>query len=251
MSKFLQYTLLTALGCGLVLGLGTPFDLLGQGETVNVSIVDFAFNPKTITVSVGTTVQWTNNGGAPHTVTSTSGSPAFDSGTLSSGETFRHTFTTAGEFSYRCSIHPSMTGKVIVAQAQSGPKTFTAKLDGAQEVPAPPKPNAKAIGAGAFVLSSDGKELGFALTYADLSGPAVAIHFHNGEVGKAGPVVQTICGPQNQNPLLGACPAGTAGTLAGVWKIPAEQADALLKGNLYVNVHTSDNPGGEIRGQIK
>jgi plastocyanin len=251
MSKSVQYTLLTVLACGLVLGLGTASDLLGQSEMVNVSIVDFAFNPKTITVPVGTTVQWTNNGNAPHTVTSTSGSPAFDSGTLNSGDTFRHTFTTAGEFSYRCSIHPSMTGKVIVAQAQSGPKTFTAKLDGAQEVPAPPKPNAKAIGAGAFVLSSDGKELGFALTYSDLSGPAVAIHFHNGEVGKAGPVVQTICGPQNQNPLLGACPAATNGTLGGVWKIPTEQAEALLKGNLYINVHTSDNPSGEIRGQIK
>lgn len=118
MSKFLQYALLTALGCGLVLGMGTPSDLLGQSETVGVSIVDFAFTPKTITVPVGTTVRWTHNGSAPHTVTSTSSPKAFDSGTLNSGDSFEFTFKTAGQFPYRCSIHPSMTGTVIVEGQQ-------------------------------------------------------------------------------------------------------------------------------------
>ncbi len=209
----------------------------------------YYFSPATVTIPVGTTVTWVNRTSVIHTVTSRTG--AFDSGDVPPGREFKYTFTQAGTYDYYCRYHAAMSGRIVVEQAQKELKLFTAQLEGAQEVPAPPKPNPKAIGAGAFVLSSDSKELGFALTYSDLSGPAVAIHFHNGEVGKAGPVVQTICGPQNQNPLLGACPAGTAGTVAGVWKIPAEQADALLKGNLYVNVHTADNPGGEIRGQIK
>lgn len=116
MSTFLRYTLGTVLSCGLVLGLGISFELTGQ-QTVNVRIVDFAFNPKTITVPVGTTVRWTNTGNAPHTVTSTNSPRAFDSGTLNPGDSFEFTFNTPGQFPYFCSIHPSMTGMVIV-QAQ-------------------------------------------------------------------------------------------------------------------------------------
>lgn len=209
----------------------------------------YYFSPETVTIPVGTTVTWVNRTSVTHTVTSRTG--AFDSRDVQPGGEFKYTFTQAGTYDYYCRYHGGMTGRIIVEQAQKELKTFAAKLEGKQEVPAPPKPNGKAVGTAALVLSSDGKKLGFALTYADLSGPATAIHFHNGEVGKAGPVVQTICGPQNQNPLLGACPGETAGTLAGVWEIPQEQRDALLKGNLYVNVHTPDNPGGEIRGQIK
>ncbi|MFN4218479.1 MAG: cupredoxin domain-containing protein [Candidatus Bipolaricaulia bacterium] len=118
MSRFTKFTLLTGLILGLTLGFGRGADLFGQGGTVNVSIVDFAFTPKTITVPVGTTVRWTNNGSAPHTVTSTSSPRAFDSGTLNSGDSFEFTFKTAGQFPYRCSIHPSMTGTVIVEQKE-------------------------------------------------------------------------------------------------------------------------------------
>lgn len=116
MKKFLRFALVIGSVLGLTLGVGKDTNLFGQGGTVNVSIVDFAFTPKTITVPVGTTVRWTNNGSAPHTVTSTSSPKAFDSGTLNSGDTFQHTFTTAGQFPYRCNIHPSMTGTVIVEQ---------------------------------------------------------------------------------------------------------------------------------------
>lgn len=241
----------------VILALGV-LGVVGQPQGVTIIMgssgggyygTTFYFSPETVTIPVGTTVTWVNRTSAIHTVTSRTG--AFDSKDVPPGQEFKYTFTQAGTYDYYCRYHSEMTGRIIVEQAQKEPKLFTAKLEGKQEVPAPPKPNEKALGVGVFVLSSDGKELGFALTYADLSGFATAIHFHNGEAGKAGPVVQTICGPQNQNPLLGACPEGTAGTLAGVWKIPQEQADALLRGNLYVNVHTADNPGGEIRGQIQ
>lgn len=118
MNRFTKFSLLAMVIVGVVLGPGTSVALLGQGGMVNVSIVDFAFTPKTITVPVGTTVRWINNGSAPHTVTSTSSPRAFDSGTLNSGDSFEFTFKTAGQFPYRCSIHPSMTGTVIVEGQQ-------------------------------------------------------------------------------------------------------------------------------------
>lgn len=118
MSRVMKLTAFTIVVVGLALGFGKNGDLFSQGNVVSVSIVDFAFTPKTITVPVGTTVRWTNNGNAPHTVTSTSSPKAFDSGTLNSGDTFQHTFTTAGQFPYRCNIHPSMTGMVIVVEPQ-------------------------------------------------------------------------------------------------------------------------------------
>ena len=124
MSKLMKLTAFTIAVVGLTLGLGRSPELLGQGGTVSVSIVDFAFTPKTITVPVGTTVRWTNNGNAPHTVTSTSSPRAFDSGTLNPGDTFQHTFTTAGQFPYRCAIHPSMTGTVIVEQQKEEAQEF-------------------------------------------------------------------------------------------------------------------------------
>jgi plastocyanin len=124
MSRVMKFTAFTIVVVGLALGFGKNGDLFGQGNVVSVSIVDFAFNPKTITVPVGTTVRWTNTGNAPHTVTSTSSPKAFDSGTLNSGDTFQHTFTTAGQFPYRCSIHPSMTGTVIVEQQKEEVQEF-------------------------------------------------------------------------------------------------------------------------------
>jgi plastocyanin len=78
---------------------------------VAVEIKGFAFNPLTITISKGTTVTWTNSDSAPHTVTSDS----FDSGRLSQGQTFSHTFDQSGTFEYSCTIHPTIVhGKVIV-----------------------------------------------------------------------------------------------------------------------------------------
>jgi len=79
---------------------------------VTVSIKDFAFNPATITITKGTKVTWVNEDSAPHTATSEG---SFDSGTLSKGQSFSYIFAETGTFNYKCSIHPSMKGKVIVA----------------------------------------------------------------------------------------------------------------------------------------
>lgn len=82
------------------------------GGGTAVSIVDFSFNPATLTVAKGATVTWTNTGSATHTVTADDGS--FDSGNLSGGSNFSHTFSTAGTFTYHCAIHASMKATITV-----------------------------------------------------------------------------------------------------------------------------------------
>jgi plastocyanin len=77
-----------------------------------VSIASFSFQPAALTVAVGTTVTWTNNDSASHTVTADDGS--FKSGTLGKGGTFSQTFATAGTFAYHCAFHSSMTATITV-----------------------------------------------------------------------------------------------------------------------------------------
>jgi plastocyanin len=95
----------------------------------SVSIVDFAFEPATLEVSAGTTVVWTNTGQAPHTVTG----DFADSGVLESGQTFSHTFTETGDFSYICAIHPQMTGTVRVGAGAATDSTPAALAVGGAE----------------------------------------------------------------------------------------------------------------------
>jgi plastocyanin len=81
-------------------------------ETVEVKIDNFSFGPTELTVTVGTTVTWTNRDDIPHTVVSTD--KVFKSKVLDTDEKFSYTFTQVGSFPYFCSIHPKMTGKVVV-----------------------------------------------------------------------------------------------------------------------------------------
>src|SRR5258705_5971064 len=70
-------------------------------KKVSATIAGFSFQPSSITVSVGDTITWTNNDGTPHTVTADDGS--FNSGAISPGASFSHTFLSAGTFAYSCS----------------------------------------------------------------------------------------------------------------------------------------------------
>jgi plastocyanin len=79
-------------------------------DRVEIDIVDFAFEPSSLTIPAGTTVIWTNTGVAPHTVTG----DFADSGILEPGQTFEWSFTDAGTFPYLCSLHPQMTAEIIV-----------------------------------------------------------------------------------------------------------------------------------------
>lgn len=81
------------------------------GDTV--AIRGFAFEPPSVRVTAGNEVVWTNEDPAEHTVTAENG--GFDSGTLSEGDTFSHGFAEPGRYPYRCVIHPSMTGTIVVS----------------------------------------------------------------------------------------------------------------------------------------
>jgi plastocyanin len=106
----------------VVLGLGIAGLRAGTGdvapgvqqktEATNVRIDNFSFGPVELTVPVGTTVVWTNHDDIPHTVVSVD--KVFKSKVLDTDETFSFTFTSAGTYPYFCSIHPKMTGKVLV-----------------------------------------------------------------------------------------------------------------------------------------
>jgi plastocyanin len=82
--------------------------------TQSVKINQFAFGPQSITVKVGTTVTWTNGDQDSHTVTSQGNSGPLKSATLGNGDTYKYTFTKAGTYEYLCTIHPFMTGTVVV-----------------------------------------------------------------------------------------------------------------------------------------
>lgn len=121
---------------------------------------------------------------------------------------------------------------------------FTARIDGAQEVP---PVSTTATGTGSFTLSSDLTMLKWSISYQGLSGTLSAAHFHTGAPGVAGPVVKAIAGAGG----------ATEATISGTWTstdasqpLTAALVDSLLTGRLYVNFHTSANPGGEARGQV-
>jgi amicyanin len=83
-----------------------------QAATMEVKIDNFSFGPTELKVAVGTTVTWTNRDDIPHTVVSND--KVFKSKVLDSDEKFSFTFTKAGTYEYFCSIHPHMTGRVVV-----------------------------------------------------------------------------------------------------------------------------------------
>ena len=88
---------------------------LAQAADLEVNIDQFAFAPQHITVQTGTTVTWSNKDDVPHTVASSS--KLFKSKALDTGDKFSFTFTTPGTYAYICSVHPYMTGAVVVEAA--------------------------------------------------------------------------------------------------------------------------------------
>jgi cytochrome c551/c552 len=106
-----------------------------------------------------------------------------------------------------------------------------------------PRPKGTTGGTGTFsgtlkVASATKATLTWKLSFAHLTGPALAAHVHLGAPGKAGKVVVPLCGP---------CRSGSGGRKA----VSAVAAAAMIAGKAYVNVHTKVNPGGEIRGTVK
>jgi plastocyanin len=113
---------IASLAVALVLGMGA-FGTGRKGSvtraqqkasTMEVKVDNFSFGPATVTVPVGTAVTWTNHDDIPHTIVSTDDPKAFKSKVLDTDEKFSFAFSKPGTYQYFCSIHPKMTGKVIV-----------------------------------------------------------------------------------------------------------------------------------------
>lgn len=84
--------------------------------SVSISIRNLAYSREKITIKKGSTITWTNEDSMAHTVTSTSSSDSFDSGTLEKDQTFSKTFNSVGTFDYFCSFHSSMKAEVVVVE---------------------------------------------------------------------------------------------------------------------------------------
>jgi plastocyanin len=98
----------------VLLSAGSPRVTANDQSAANaeVKIDNFSFGPQTLTVPVGATVTWTNRDDIPHTSVSTDG--VFKSKVMDTDEKFSYTFAKAGTYPYYCSIHPKMTGQVVV-----------------------------------------------------------------------------------------------------------------------------------------
>ncbi len=127
---------------------------------------------------------------------------------------------------------------LLIASSMSGQIFFTAKLQGSQEVPAV---TTTASGTGTFLLTANGTQLVYNITVNGLT-PSAA-HFHNAAQGVAGNVVRDLALTNNTT-------SGTWSSTETTQAFSDSMLSELLRGRLYVNVHTSANPGGEIRGQV-
>ena len=85
---------------------------VAQNNVVPVTIDNFVFEPGRLTVKAGTTVTWTNRDDIPHTVAAKE--RLFKSKVMDTDESYSFTFSTPGEYTYFCSLHPHMTGTIVV-----------------------------------------------------------------------------------------------------------------------------------------
>jgi hypothetical protein len=134
-----------------------------------------------------------------------------------------------------------LTCPLIFAAASvqaAGPQVILeATLDAAQEVPAPTGALPGAGGTATFEYDETSKTITYKVTVQNLTGPPILAHIHQGATGQAGPVSITL----DQNHLADSTDA---------LPVPPDLVATLFAGGTYVNVHTAQNPDGEIRGQI-
>ena len=132
-----------------------------------------------------------------------------------------------------------LAGAVLAAlalPASAETVSYKAAIVPSSEVP--PVANSQGMGQLAATYDTGSKMLSYGVTYSGLTGPATAAHFHGpAAVGKNAPIMVPISGD------LGS-------PIKGVVTLTDEQAKALTDGDMYFNVHTAANKGGEMRGQV-
>lgn len=109
-----RLALATVIGSGAVVFLPVP---AAHAAGHQVLMSDYKFGPRTLTIPVGDSVTWVNQDTAPHDVKTTSGPASVHSPMLDKGGTWSHTFTKAGSYGYVCTVHPGMTGGIVVKAA--------------------------------------------------------------------------------------------------------------------------------------
>jgi hypothetical protein len=122
----------------------------------------------------------------------------------------------------------------LASPAMAANVNLKADLKGASEVP---PTDSKGAGSVTATFDTASKKLSWKGSVTGLSGPATAAHFHSGEAGKNGAVVVPIAGADE-------------GSFEGSATLTDAQAEELMAGKWYVNVHTAANKGGEVRGQV-
>jgi hypothetical protein len=126
---------------------------------------------------------------------------------------------------------------------------FVATLMGAQETP---PNNSPAMGTGVFTLNDAHTVLHFDYDFSGLVAPSTATHFHNGPAGVAGDIVRPVMADE------GFVAGTTSGHMVGDWtstdtahpQLTPMLVAELEAGNIYANVHSTQFPGGEVRGQL-
>jgi len=122
----------------------------------------------------------------------------------------------------------------IASPSMAANVNLKADLKGSSEVP---PTDSKGTGSVTATYDTASKKLSWKGSVSGLTGPATAAHFHSGEAGKNGGVAVPIAGADK-------------GSFEGSATLTDAQAQELMAGNWYVNVHTAVNKGGEIRGQV-
>jgi hypothetical protein len=144
------------------------------------------------------------------------------------------------------------SGSLATLSHAQGEQKFTAKMTGKDEVP---PHDTKATGTAEFTLSSDGKTMSYKVDVMNIDKVTVA-HIHQGKVGENGPPVVWLFNSSSNptGPMNGKLSEGKITPSDLVGPLKGKQISDLVKlindGNAYANVHTQQNPKGEIRGQI-
>jgi hypothetical protein len=137
---------------------------------------------------------------------------------------------------FRTALFAGLFAAGLISGASAATVKYHATLDTKSEVPPKSGPGTGEMNA---TLNTADKELTYTLTFQGLSGPATAAHFHGpADPGANAGVLVPIDGKSPKSPVH-----GTA-------KLTDAQIQELNSGKWYVNVHTAENPGGEIRGQV-
>ena len=201
------------------------------------------FNPTSVTVAVGGSVNYAFASNHNVLFTATSGAPT-DIPVTASG-TVNRVFGTIGTFNYTCSLHAGMNGSVIVA----APSIF-AQMNGANERPTGNASTAN----GAAVFTRNGANVTYTVTYQGVASAPTGLHIHAPATSAttSGIIVDLLTTPMpnTSGVLTGSFTATNIRSIAGAPAISMDSLFVLLQtGSAYVNVHSSTFPAGEIRGQ--